>query len=153
MATSESKRWLTYFLGLSLLIGALLLSCDHPAQANPSSLTLQQWLVRQQLHDDQLQHRHEQQNRVNFYPVADPVRPLAGTVVAEALPSTLRLRLNTANAAEIQAKLDGIGPKKAQAIISYRNQHGSFKSVDELLNVQGIGQKTLDKNRHRLSID
>jgi len=53
------------------------------------------------------------------------------------------VNVNTANAAEIAQSLKGIGPKKAQAIIDYRSKHGAFKSADELVNVKGIGAKTL----------
>lgn len=52
--------------------------------------------------------------------------------------------LNTATDSMLQT-LPGIGPSKAQAIIRYREEHGAFKDVNELLNVSGIGQKTLEK--------
>ncbi len=51
--------------------------------------------------------------------------------------------LNTADAATLE-KLGGIGPKKAQAIIEHRTQHGPFKSVDELRKVRGIGEETFE---------
>lgn len=57
-----------------------------------------------------------------------------------------KININTATAAELES-LPGIGPAKAQAIIDYRKKYGRFGSVEELINVSGIGEKTLDKIR------
>lgn len=57
-----------------------------------------------------------------------------------------KVNINTANAEELSKALKGIGPAKAQAIIEYRTQFGPFKSMEELAEVKGIGQVTLDKN-------
>ena len=62
------------------------------------------------------------------------------------------VNINTADAAELQT-LDGIGEKKAAAIIEYREQHGGFSSVDELAEVPGIGEKTLDKLRGKITVE
>lgn len=59
--------------------------------------------------------------------------------------------INTANVQALAA-LDGVGPQKAQAIVAYRQEHGPFKSVDELLKVKGIGEKTLAANRDKVTI-
>lgn len=48
-------------------------------------------------------------------------------------------------------QIQGVGESRAEAIINYREQYGPFMSVDELTEVQGIGQKTLDDNRDRLT--
>jgi len=50
------------------------------------------------------------------------------------------------------ATLDQIGQKKAQAIIQYREIHGPFKTVEDLAQVKGIGQNTVEKNRARLLV-
>jgi competence protein ComEA len=50
------------------------------------------------------------------------------------------LDINTATKAEL-VKIKGIGEKKAERIIAYREEHGAFKSIDELKNVKGIGGK------------
>ena len=46
----------------------------------------------------------------------------------------------------------GIGESKAQAIIDYRDEIGGFKSVDDITNVSGIGEKTLEKIKDKISI-
>ena len=58
--------------------------------------------------------------------------------------SLAAVNINTATPAELEA-LPGIGPAKAKAIAEYRQQHGAFKSVDELKNVKGIGDGVLSK--------
>ncbi|MGN6314052.1 MAG: ComEA family DNA-binding protein [Rhodanobacteraceae bacterium] len=55
--------------------------------------------------------------------------------------------INHADAATIANSLDGIGLSKASAIVAWRNAHGPFKSVDDLRQVKGIGDKTLAHNR------
>jgi len=57
------------------------------------------------------------------------------------------VNINTATAEEIAESLDGIGLKKAQAIVDYRTQVGLFKTADDLTNVKGIGGKTVEHNR------
>lgn len=61
------------------------------------------------------------------------------------------IRLNSATKEEIQS-LNGIGPSKAEAIVTYREENGPFKSVDELLNVSGIGEKTLEKFKDEIIV-
>lgn len=58
--------------------------------------------------------------------------------------------INTATAKELE-KLNGIGPVKALAIVTYRNTNGPFKTVDDLVKVQGIGAKTLDGIRGEIN--
>jgi competence protein ComEA len=57
------------------------------------------------------------------------------------------ININTANGTELAKSLNGIGFKKAQAIIDYRDKHGSFSSLNELNRVKGIGKKTLENNQ------
>ncbi|MCI1936183.1 MAG: helix-hairpin-helix domain-containing protein [Bifidobacteriaceae bacterium] len=62
-----------------------------------------------------------------------------------------RIDLNTATAEQLDS-VKGIGPVTAQKIIDYRTQNGRFTSVDSLLNVSGIGMKTLEKMRAQLVV-
>lgn len=91
--------------------------------------------------------------------VAPAEKPVAAAVVAApavaaAMPAKEHavININTASAAELDKALIDIGPKKAQAIVEYRNQHGPFKSVEELRHVKGIGAKTLERNRAIISL-
>jgi competence protein ComEA len=74
---------------------------------------------------------------------AVPPDATAGTASSS---SPQPIDLNTASIAQLDT-LPGVGPATAQAIIDYRSQHGRFHSVDDLLNVRGIGQAKLDELR------
>ena len=63
------------------------------------------------------------------------------------------VHLNSADAATLQRELSGVGETKAAAIVAYRKEHGNFSSVDELLEVKGIGKNILEKNRNKLTVD
>ncbi len=63
-----------------------------------------------------------------------------------------RVDINTANADVLAAELHGIGAKKAAEIVKYREVNGSFKSIEELIKVKGIGDTILNKNRERIVI-
>lgn len=72
----------------------------------------------------------------------------AGDTAATSSQQAVRsVNINTADAATLADGLKGVGLKKAEAIVAYRNEHGPFKSVDELVNVKGIGEKSLEKLR------
>ena len=59
-------------------------------------------------------------------------------------PLMAEIDVNTASASELQS-IKGIGPKTAQKIIDYRDEHGTFNSVNDVTRVKGIGAKTLKK--------
>ncbi|MFC4076786.1 helix-hairpin-helix domain-containing protein [Salinithrix halophila] len=61
------------------------------------------------------------------------------------------INLNTAEAADME-QLNGIGPSKAEAIIRYREENGPFSSVDQLTEVPGIGEKTLEQLRDQVTV-
>lgn len=66
--------------------------------------------------------------------------------------SSDKINLNTATLAELQT-ISGIGAKRAQDIIDYRDANGGFSSVDDLANVSGIGEKTLEKLKSEVTVD
>jgi competence protein ComEA len=56
------------------------------------------------------------------------------------------VNVNTADAKTLTKSLQGIGEKKAEAIIQYRTKNGNFNTLNDLTNVKGIGKKTVQKN-------
>jgi competence protein ComEA len=61
--------------------------------------------------------------------------------------------INKADAATIAKELNGIGLSKAQAIVTFREKNGAFKSADDLRKVKGIGAKTLERNRSNIRLE
>jgi competence protein ComEA len=68
-------------------------------------------------------------------------------MLAPLMASAEPVNINTADATALAKALNGIGPAKAKAIVSYRDKNGPFKSADQLGLVEGISQKLIDKNR------
>ena len=64
-----------------------------------------------------------------------------------------QVNVNEADAKKIQQVLLGVGRSKAEAIVAYREANGKFYSLDELLEVKGIGKSTLKKNTGRIIIE
>lgn len=62
-----------------------------------------------------------------------------------------KININTASAADLQ-KLNGIGEKRAEQIIAYREQNGDFKKIEDLMQVSGIGEKTFAALKDQLAI-
>ena len=60
--------------------------------------------------------------------------------------------INTADAKTLDAQLQGVGPKSAEAIVAYRTKHGPFKRAEDLDKVKGIGKKTVEKNRANIVV-
>lgn len=63
-----------------------------------------------------------------------------------------KININTANAEQIATVLNGVGDNKAKAIVEYRSSHGKFKSIEALQNVDGIGEKTVEKNKDKITL-
>jgi len=62
-----------------------------------------------------------------------------------------KININTASAEELTA-LPGIGPSYAQRIVEHREKNGPFKRLEDLLNVRGIGDKTFERIRDRITV-
>lgn len=63
-----------------------------------------------------------------------------------------KINLNKATVEEL-SQLKGVGIKYAERIVQYRDTNGPFKKVEDLLNVQGIGPKLLEKNKDRITVE
>lgn len=77
----------------------------------------------------------------------DQVKPAATVQNEEKM-----VDINTADAETLERQLEGIGPKKAAAIVEFREKNGLFKSLSDLEQVYGIGKKTLARNQDKIKI-
>jgi competence protein ComEA len=88
--------------------------------------------------------------------LAGVVRRTVQVLIASLLPVMAwsgPVDINKADAATIAKELNGIGLSKAQAIVAYRDKNGSFKTLEDLRKVKGIGVKTLERNRTNIRMD
>ena len=76
----------------------------------------------------------------------------AALFAAPVLATDAQVDINTADAETLDRVLDGVGPSKAEAIVAHREQHGAFRSADELGEVKGIGLATIEQNRARIVV-
>ncbi len=74
------------------------------------------------------------------------------SIFLSAAVSAQPLDINTADSGALAEAIDGVGPKRAEAIVEYRDKHGAFKTVDDLQKVQGIGPVLLENNRDNLVV-
>lgn len=85
--------------------------------------------------------------------------PAAGEEIDPGIPAvqtggeagTEKININTADENQLQT-LTGIGPAKAQKIIEYRESNGGFKSIEEIMNVSGIGEKTFENIKENICV-
>jgi competence protein ComEA len=76
---------------------------------------------------------------------------VAAQTEAEAM-AVSGVNINNADAQMLSEGLKGVGPKKAEAIIQWRERNGGFNSLEQLLEVKGIGEKTLQDNRSNITL-
>ena len=67
------------------------------------------------------------------------------------IDKTYVVNINTADMKELMY-IDGIGEKLAKAIVDFRNENGSFKTIEDIKNVNGIGSKTFEKIKNRITV-
>lgn len=106
-------------------------------QAQSFDQNFKEWKAKQQMYDQKLSMQQSSHSNVS-----------KSTIMTD---SSGQVHLNQANIDELQ-KLKGIGEKKAQAIVEYRQKNGRFKNIDEFKNVKGIGPAIFEKNKPRLSL-
>jgi len=75
-----------------------------------------------------------------------PATPSAG------VPGQEQVSINQATAEQLSAAMNGVGLKKAQSIVSYREQYGPFSAIQQLNEVPGIGNSLLERNAARLKL-
>ncbi|MGQ0428681.1 MAG: ComEA family DNA-binding protein [Gammaproteobacteria bacterium] len=63
------------------------------------------------------------------------------------------VNVNTADAKTLARELEGVGMAKAEAIVSYRQKNGPFRSAEDLARVKGIGRKTVEQNKANLRFE
>ncbi len=64
-----------------------------------------------------------------------------------------KVNVNTADADALAEGIQGVGPALAERIVAWREQNGPFQSIDQLVEVKGIGETTLERNRENLTVD
>lgn len=75
--------------------------------------------------------------------------PTQAPVVAKTAKSS-KINLNTADVTTLSHSFKGIGAKRAEAIVAYRQSHQGFKTIEELAEVKGFGKKFIAKNIEKL---
>ncbi len=93
----------------------------------------------------------------NAFYVEEPSKlinnPITNSYINQQLEENknLKVNINTASESEL-VSLDGIGPSKAENIIEYRETHGGFSSIEEIMNVKGIGSKIFKNIKDNICI-
>ncbi len=132
---SSTLKEVFYVLGLWSLFGV---SSSYAQQFDQEYL---KWKAEQEALDARLKIPH----------VSTRDHYLARPALNVAPSATSKVNLNQANVEQLQT-LSGVGPKKAEAIIAYRQKNGKFKNIEELQQVKGIGPALFSKNKGRLGL-
>ena len=85
------------------------------------------------------------------------IKGLSAALVAATLLAPVAIAgpvdVNTADARTLARELDGVGMAKAEAIVSYREKNGPFKSADDLAKVKGLGKKLIEQNKSNFKFE
>ena len=85
------------------------------------------------------------------------IKGLSAAFVAATLLAPIAIAgpvdVNTADAKTLARELQGVGMAKAEAIVSYREKNGPFKTADDLAKVKGLGKKLIDQNKANLKFE
>ncbi|ENX17408.1 hypothetical protein F895_00989 [Acinetobacter sp. CIP 64.2] len=141
MRLPQSRSKHKFFLLMILCLG-----CISHLKAQQFDQSYQQWKAQQQARDQQLARQAD-----NNYYLSRPTQQLPKQISSSGNIQGDKISLNQANLQQLQM-LNGVGEKKAQAIVEYRQKNGGFKTVDELMNIKGIGPKLLEKNKSKLML-
>ncbi len=87
----------------------------------------------------------------DFRVIPEAIQPTSDSLEVPPDEIDITININTANFEQLQ-RLPNIGPKLAERIIKFREQNGTFKSVEDLDKVEGIGSKTIEKLKESASI-
>ncbi|MGN5726193.1 ComEA family DNA-binding protein [Acinetobacter calcoaceticus] len=126
----KSKSYIFIILFWSLISSTFV-------QAQSFDQNFKEWKAKQQMYDQKLSMQHASRSSA----------PKSSTMT----DSSGQVHLNQASIDELQ-KLKGIGEKKAQSIVEYRQKNGGFKNIDEFKSVKGIGPAIFEKNKARLTL-
>lgn len=78
-------------------------------------------------------------------------KQLVAGAATESQNQSGKININTADAVELD-KIPGIGPARAADIINYRETHNGFKTIEEMKNIKGIGDKTFESMKHLITV-
>lgn len=76
----------------------------------------------------------------------------AGSEAGQSFAAVERVNINSADAQTLADRLHRVGAKKAESIVAWREANGNFTSVEQLMEVKGIGEATLAANRDRVEL-
>ncbi len=153
---SRVKLYLLIFLGLAIMFGSGILFWQIQKQNSASSNT-ENLALKNQI--DDLNKRIDELNKTileakNASPIVETrsYTKSSGQVAGEQSSRVNgKININSASSSELDS-LPGIGASYAARIIEYRESNGGFKSIDEIKNIKGIGDKTFDKLKDLISV-